>query len=57
MDTDISPEGLRTSIVTRAREIVLRSGMAFSSCREGFSELNTSLCDGTEYCRRGLFYD
>lgn len=45
------PVELRRSIVARARSIVLRSGITFGTCREGFSGLNTSLCDGTAYCR------
>ena len=35
----------------RLRPIVLKHHLDFASCREGFSQLNTSLCDGTAYCR------
>jgi hypothetical protein len=41
----------RKKIVEELRPIVLRHGLAFASCREGFSEYNTALCDGTGYCR------
>jgi len=44
----------RRRIVERLRPIVLKHGLSFASCREGFPKLNTSLCDGTEYCRRLL---
>jgi len=44
----------RRRILERLRPIVLRHGLSFASCREGFPQLNTSLCDGTEQCRRLL---
>ncbi|MEM2885054.1 MAG: radical SAM protein [Thermoproteota archaeon] len=44
-------EARRRALVERFRRIVLRHGLAFSSCREGFPELNTLPCDGTYYCR------
>jgi len=44
----------RRRILERLRPTVLRHGLSFASCREGFSELNTALCDGTEHCRRLL---
>jgi len=44
----------RRKILERLRPIVLRHGLSFASCREGFPKLNTTLCDGTEYCRRLL---
>ncbi|MGQ9515233.1 MAG: radical SAM protein [Thermoproteota archaeon] len=44
-------EAKRLRIVEKLRQIVLRHGLIFSSCREGFSALNTSLCDGTSFCR------
>ncbi len=47
-------EDLRRAIITRLRSIVLRYGLEFSSCREGFPELNTTICDGTAYCRSML---
>jgi len=47
-------EDLRRTIIMRLRSIVLRYGVEFSSCREGFPELNTTICDGTAYCRSML---
>jgi len=44
----------RLKILERLRPIVIKHGLSFASCREGFSQLNTALCDGTEYCRRLL---
>jgi len=41
----------RRRIMERLRPIVLKYGLEFSSCREGFPELNTTLCDGTAFCR------
>jgi len=46
------PEELRRRILEKLRLIVLRHGLSFASCREGFSNLNTALCDGTAYCRK-----
>jgi DNA repair photolyase len=45
------PAPKRKKIVEMLRSIVLRHGLAFASCREGFPEYNTALCDGTGYCR------
>ena len=47
-------DDFRKTIITRLRSIVLRYGLEFSSCREGFPELNTTICDGTAYCRSML---
>lgn len=44
----------RRKIIEKFRPIVLRHGLSFASCREGFAELNTTLCDGTAYCQRAL---
>ena len=44
-------EELRRRILEKLRPIVLKHGLSFASCREGFSQLNTALCDGTAYCR------
>lgn len=44
----------RRRILRRLRPIVLKYGLDFASCREGFSELNTTLCDGSMFCRRLL---
>lgn len=47
-------EEKRWRILEKLRPIVLKYGLDFASCREGFSQFNTSLCDGTAYCRRLL---
>jgi len=44
-------EERRRRILEKLRPIVLKHGLSFASCREGFSQLNTALCDGTAYCR------
>jgi len=44
-------EERRRKILEKLRPIVLSHGLNFAQCREGFSEFNTSLCDGTAYCR------
>jgi DNA repair photolyase len=48
------PKEERQRIIERLRPIVLKHGLAFASCREGFPRLNTTLCDGTAYCRNTL---
>jgi DNA repair photolyase len=45
------PTTVRLKIVERLRAVVLSHGLSFSSCREGLPHLNTSLCDGSSYCR------
>jgi len=47
-------EEKRRIILEKLRPIVLKYGLNFASCWEGFSQFNTSLCDGTAYCRRLL---
>ena len=47
-------EEKRKRILEKLRPIVLKHGLSFASCREGFSQLNTTLCDGTSYCRETL---
>lgn len=44
----------RRELLDKLRPIVLRHGLDFASCREGFPELNTALCDGTQHCRNLL---
>ena len=44
----------RKEILERLRSIVLKHGLFFASCREGFPQFNTALCDGTTYCRNLL---
>lgn len=46
------PEERRRMILEKLRPIVLRHKLSFASCREGFSQFNTALCDGTAYCRK-----
>jgi len=41
----------RQAIVEKLRPIVLKHGLEFACCREGFPQLNTTICDGTAYCR------
>jgi len=48
------PMEWRRMIIKKFRPIVLRYGLAFASCREGLSTLNTTYCDGTAYCRNLL---
>jgi len=48
----LNPEK-RRKIVESFRQIVLEHGLEFASCREGFPRLNTTLCDGTSYIRKG----
>ncbi len=45
------PWDKRRKTVEKLRAIVLKHGLAFASCREGLSQYNTTLCDGTAYCR------
>jgi len=48
------PMEKRRRIIETLRHIVLEHGLAFASCREGLSTYNTTLCDGTAYCRNLL---
>jgi len=41
----------RLGILEEVRSIALSYGLGFATCREGFPELNTTICDGTAYCR------
>lgn len=42
---------LRLKILLSLKEIVQRYGLEFATCREGFPHLNTTICDGSAYCR------
>lgn len=42
---------LRWKILHKLYVMVRKQGMEFACCREGFTQLNTALCDGTRYCR------
>jgi len=44
----------RFEIIRNIREKALRHGLNFASCREGFPRLNTTVCDGSAYCRNML---
>jgi len=41
----------RKAIVNKLRPVVIKRGLEFAACREGLPELNTGLCDGSDYCR------
>ncbi len=41
-------------LLRMVRDIALKYKLEFAACREGFPELNTTICDGTAYCRRLL---
>ncbi|MCS7120077.1 MAG: radical SAM protein [Nitrososphaerota archaeon] len=41
----------RLKILTDLRNLALKHGLEFATCREGFPQLNTTVCDGTAYCR------
>jgi len=45
---------LRLEIIKNVREKALQHGLNFASCREGFPWLNTTVCDGSAYCRNML---
>ncbi|MEM2939152.1 MAG: radical SAM protein [Candidatus Bathyarchaeia archaeon] len=45
---------LRLSILENLKNLVYKYGLEFATCREGFPQLNTAICDGTSYCRRAL---
>jgi len=46
------PKELRYTLMKNAKELTERAGMTFGTCREGFPQLNTSTCDGANYCGR-----
>jgi DNA repair photolyase len=50
------PRQRRWMIIQKLRPIVLKHGLAFASCREGLSQYNTTICDGTAYCRNSFDY-
>ncbi|MCD6469860.1 radical SAM protein [Candidatus Bathyarchaeota archaeon] len=45
---------MRLKILSTLKSIAHQYGLEFATCREGFPELNTTLCDGTAYCRKTL---
>ena len=44
----------RWKILNDLRDIVLKHGLKFATCREGFPQLNNTVCDGSAYCRQPL---
>jgi hypothetical protein len=42
---------MRWNILCELKDIVLKHGLKFAACREGFPQLNNSICDGSIYCR------
>jgi len=46
------PKELRYTLMRNVKELTESAGMTFGNCREGFAQLNTSSCDGAEYCGR-----
>lgn len=47
-------EEKRLRILEKLRPIVLKHGLHFASCRDGFPQYNGILCDGSAYCRESL---
>lgn len=45
------PEDLRKELVTKVRKAANNEGIKFSSCREGFGDLNTAKCDGSSFLK------
>jgi len=45
---------MRLEILEKVREKALQYGLAFATCREGFPQLNTAICDGSAYRRDTL---
>ena len=43
------PEDLRKKLIKEVREVTLSEELEFSSCREGFDNLNTAACDGSSF--------
>jgi DNA repair photolyase len=44
------PKEQRYTLMKNIMELTERTGMTFGTCREGFPQLNTSTCDGANYC-------
>lgn len=42
-------EEMRKELIEMVREVSLKYGVDFSSCREGFAYLNTAKCDGSSF--------
>jgi len=41
----------RFTMLKEVKAIAIEYGLKFAACRGGFPELNTTICDGTAYCR------
>jgi len=41
----------RWNIISNLRDVVLKHGLKFASCREGFPQLSNTVCDGSIYFR------
>jgi len=41
------PRNLRHRVMKRVKELTEKNGMKFGCCREGFSHLNSAVCDGS----------
>jgi hypothetical protein len=48
------PEEKKLKVLEKLCPIVLKYGLDFASCREGLQQYNTTLCDGSAYCRELL---
>jgi len=47
------PAKQRLTLMKAVREMAISRGLDFAVCREGFVELNTTICDGTAILRKG----
>jgi len=45
--TTLLPRDLRLRIMKKLRDLTIAKGMQFGVCREGLTELNTAVCDGS----------
>ncbi len=45
------PMGERLKILEPLRAMAQKYGLRFATCREGFPQLNNTVCDGTAFCR------
>ncbi|MFH1767764.1 MAG: radical SAM protein [Candidatus Omnitrophota bacterium] len=45
------PEELRRKLIEEVRQECLKENIDFSTCREGFSRLNTKSCDGSSFLK------
>ena len=45
----------RWNVLSNLREIVLKHGLKFATCREGFPQLSNTVCDGSIYYRSMIY--